>query len=556
MRICPPPPRPAPPPPSLPPWQPPAPPPAIICADAETYRSPATGKSCAELAASISGSSCATDGDGIIEQGACPVACGSCPSECVDASSGAAGRLCTWWALHGRCEELPASNRQYHLCPLSCGVCEPPRVYPNTACAIEAWRVANLSSVHAVLDTHLPVPRLDAVIQPTGIRDGGGDMFDNGNHIHTRIDSSVWGAASDPPLSYTQSCGGLLSPSGIGDIQYATCRSSSVFAAIFWSESSSIGGFRTTGGTGHDSRGHVVGNVEPLLSKNASDAVIADGSAGVGNGTGGAGGSAVGSTGLYGYFKSVRGAPGWGNSPYKPSVNHLIASPLPGAHTWAADTDDDFDEFSSEGVSALYYLMWGGEGTAGFFNESDFSRVLDALAGACPLPPRPPPSPPPPPPPPMEPPSPLPSPPPSLPLPLPPSSPSAIAEGGSSSKLPPEAGGDEALSSQGSNLLDASHFAIAIGCIFILALLCWWRMRRRRASASKGGEASTDTKGLGAQRFRKSGTAVKEVGVELEDVTRRAVPGPPPHGDGLANAMTAAVDTPDPTTDYQALQFG
>ena len=100
---------------------------------------------------------------------------------------------------------------------------------------------------------------------------------------------------------------------------------------------------------------------------------------------------------------------------------------------------------ASQPASLVYYMMWGGneqDGNAGGFNSSEFQRVLDAVAAACPVPPLPPaqppappllpvpsapppprpPSPSPPPPPPPRPPPPSPPPPPPPP---PPSSPSA-----------------------------------------------------------------------------------------------------------------------------------
>ncbi len=296
---------------------------------------------------------------------------------------GAAGKPCSWWASAGRCHKLSStSSQQYRRCPLSCGVCQPPLLIAGTACAIEGWQVTNLSLVHPVIDGRHP--RYDGVLKRTSVRDGGQDMYDVGNRIHARaVGSAAWGPSSDPrPLPYTQSCGGRLRATGLGDILYATCRTATVFAAVFVSESSSIGGFRTSGGLGHDGRGTTAANVVPLLA--AASAATA------------------GAT-WHGFFKSVSGACRWStcsSGTHKPSVNHLIASPVAGDHTWAASTDDDGDELSlPAGAPLLYYLMWGGEGPEGY-EEADFQRVLDAISAACPLPPHPPPSPPPPPPPP------------------------------------------------------------------------------------------------------------------------------------------------------------
>lgn len=395
---------------------------------------------------------------------------------------------CSWWGAEGRCHLLSTDNAQYVGCPLSCGICQPPPIIPSTLCALEAWSFANLTSLHEMVQ-YSPYSSIapythDGVAHPTVVVDGGSDMFDNGNRIHVREAGVAW--TSDPPqLPYTQSCGGQLSATGVGDIQYATCRSPFFFVAVFWSDSGSIGGFKTSGGLGADGNGEIAANLEPLVVNATSTASIAT-----------AYSDAAAGSHLYGYYKAVRGASGWSGN-VKPSVNHLIASPATGVHTWAEDTNEDHDEvaLSGSGASILYYFMWGGDGDGGFYNQSAFQRVLDALAAACPLPPRPPPAPPPPP---QAPP---------LSPPLAPLSPFPLAPS-----------------------IPVAGVAIAVG---VAAVLLWirrrklWRGRRvgaglpDRVAPRQERRPSPGVKGTVATAA--AAAHFSEVGVELQDATRDVV---------------------------------
>ena len=82
----------------------------------------------------------------------------------------------------------------------------------------------------------------------TNIGDGGNDMYDGGNLIQV----STAAGSSTAGLTYTQSCSGVLSSAGVGDVQYTTCKVGNLFVAGFFSDSASITGVSISGNNGCD----------------------------------------------------------------------------------------------------------------------------------------------------------------------------------------------------------------------------------------------------------------------------------------------------------------
>lgn len=96
-------------------------------------------------------------------------------------------------------------------------------------------------------------------------------MFDKGNRLFVRSGGEYNGgqttiSASDGGLSYHPSCGAELQPTNVGDIQYSACLEDTLFAGVFSSATSAIGGFRVEGDLGADGRGDLHGNNASLSS--------------------------------------------------------------------------------------------------------------------------------------------------------------------------------------------------------------------------------------------------------------------------------------------------
>ena len=83
------------------------------------------------------------------------------------------------------------------------------------------------------------------------IGDGGGDMYDGGNHLQLKVDGA-WSSN----LPYTQSTSFTPVPGHTAALYYTHKRlSPTVFVAEFTSLSSSIGGLKTSGNVGADGHG-------------------------------------------------------------------------------------------------------------------------------------------------------------------------------------------------------------------------------------------------------------------------------------------------------------
>ena len=285
----------------------------------------------------------------------------------------------------------------------------------STACLNESWGAANLTGLHVLREGVIPANQ-------RYIWDGGEDMYDGGNRLFVSADGQSFdvGWQGSQGLPYTERCGYALSPSGVADIMYVTCKLGTLFAAVAWSASNAIRGFHVGGRLGADGLGVVDGNLEPLVSSSAE-------------------GLTGSSPPLLGYYKSVHsGCRHYStSSSCAASVSHLIVTSTVGNHAWASDGGDLDDDtlLTPAGVSLIYFLAWGGP-VAGY-NVSAFQAVLDALATTCPWPPLPPPHPPQQPPPPSQPPSlpPLPSP---SPLPGSPPSPSVMVPPAPRQPTPPQ----------------------------------------------------------------------------------------------------------------------
>ena len=229
------------------------------------------------------------------------------------------------------------------------GCCDTPL---DVTCVRHAWPV-ELPSLYSFTEGYAG----------SSIRDGGSDMFDTGNELRVRI-----GTRWSSPLRYTQVCDGSSSASvqGLGDAHYVTCKHTDVyvpgygsfFVAAIESRSGSITALMVNGNLGADGKGAQRAN----------------------NGTDG--GHLRGAHGAVGYYKQTF----WAGS--DASVNHLIFAV--GDHAVGANvrvgntTDSDLHElsFGRSGVPLVYYLLWGGQ--HGYrYEEEDFQKVLDAVAGAC-----------------------------------------------------------------------------------------------------------------------------------------------------------------------------
>ena len=232
----------------------------------------------------------------------------------------------------------------------------------NLQCIISKWP-ANLPNLYSFTEGYAG----------SSIRDGGGDMYDGGNHLNVRIDGG-WHVQ----LPYTQDCHGQFPAAFPGvepkDAEYSTCKllgdthtrdtigertAGTLFAASFTSKTSKIDAFAITGNLGADGGG--------------SQLYV----------------NITGPKGVRGYFKQVYGAQG------DPSVNHLIVvrSDLE-FHAPTLTTDSDWHYVSfPRGVPVLYYLLWagklpslqpGGDYSRGYkYQPNQVQTLLNDISESC-----------------------------------------------------------------------------------------------------------------------------------------------------------------------------
>ena len=198
----------------------------------------------------------------------------------------------------------------------------------------------------------------------TDITDGGSDVFDHGNELRVRFQGR-WSA----PLQYSQVCdGALMTPVGLGDAKYVTCKLTSplleasfgaVFVAAVESRAQGIDGFMVDGNLGADGKGMQHAN----------------------NGTDGT--ELRGPGGLVGYYKQTHDA----GTPPDPSVNHLIFAAgdagLGAQVRIGSTTDSDLHDVRfKSGLGLVYYVMWAGKhGHA--YDVRSMQYVLEAVGASC-----------------------------------------------------------------------------------------------------------------------------------------------------------------------------
>lgn len=219
-------------------------------------------------------------------------------------------------------------------------------VSPGCVSSPSSLSAANLPHLYAFSDGE----------SGTHISDGGNDMYDGGNRIQIKHETT-W--SSD--LNYRQICGGSsMMYVQNSDVKYTTCTRGvppeKFFVASFHSETNGITGIRVQGNLGCDGAGSVGG------SGNGSPLVY------MFNGIT-----------FYGHYKKI-----WCN--HDPSVNHLFISRKSGSHTFFPSTDNDSDtlEFQS-GQNALYYVMWAGRyNNQGVnYSEAQFQAVMEKFVQSC-----------------------------------------------------------------------------------------------------------------------------------------------------------------------------
>ena len=131
-----------------------------------------------------------------------------------------------------------------------------PPVYLTSECLTQAWQAVQPTLGGTGLHTLAP-----SSFRSNHIVDDGRGMFSTGgNRLYVRSNSTFNsgqntrnGGYGPGGLDYNNSCG-ALQPTGVGDIEYSVCPQAAggqVFAAIFYSPTASIEGFRVDGELGH-----------------------------------------------------------------------------------------------------------------------------------------------------------------------------------------------------------------------------------------------------------------------------------------------------------------
>ena len=131
-----------------------------------------------------------------------------------------------------------------------------PPVYLTSECLTQAWQAVQPTLGGTGLHALAP-----SSFRSNHIVDDGRGMFSTGgNRLYVRSNSTFNsgqntrnGGYGPGGLDYNNSCG-ALQPTGVGDIEYSVCPRAAggqVFAAIFYSPTASIEGFRVDGELGH-----------------------------------------------------------------------------------------------------------------------------------------------------------------------------------------------------------------------------------------------------------------------------------------------------------------
>merc|ERR1712127_12097 len=232
----------------------------------------------------------------------------------------------------GSCPSGTVCNKQTY----KCSVPEPVSTEQLRRCLdkdIEQLK-ANLGSTWAFQDGEAEASRRRRRNWNAGpmnqIPDGGSNMYDGGNKIIVfSKNESKWSSH----LAHNNKCSDdQWSSTGVGDIQYFTCKKTTpmtVWFAGFHSPSGDIESFRVDGDNGADNHGHASGGSLSQWDQGA----------------------------LWGHYKQVYGSP-------NPSINQMVLVPdSRWTSEWSKFTNSGYHEVkrnTGEPVHTLMYVMWSG----------------------------------------------------------------------------------------------------------------------------------------------------------------------------------------------------